>query len=547
MSIKSIEKFLDAALIFLSIFVLPSIFLFNLYLRNRQMNIIPFHIVVVTALFLGFVSFVLFFISLLITKSKESGLIIVILFWVLFWTFGQTFEWFGNFSTLPANQFTIGLFILVCLLLFFFWRYSFFFDKLRPVFRILPVAIVALFMFNSFPSFSANRINGNVSTDLFRIEFVVDPSLPTPDIFWIMPDSKLSLETLGSIFGEPLSDFRDAMEERGFLIYSNAMLYTGLTNFAVVGLFSPDYYDKVLHELYVPLLHLTGEEWRDMYDIVYPVFASSNPYSYHEILAALRHRNYEINFISHTGPMFFRSHPDRIYDIHVAGDSPMWHSRETFEQKRIGRMFAESGDLPKLLSLTTPLIYMHDFVMENFRGYESMYVPELHPDVEANSLVSHDLLHERRLMRLFHDALTLPSPKFVFAVSYFTHNWGLQMGDAPWRSIERIIDRIAPAHVHSAEVLLNMIDLILETNPYAVIVIQSDHGIHSAIGSQVGGWDYLLQYDFTNDELFELKHSVFSAVRIPEKYGGLDAPIAPLNIARVLVNRFVGQNYTLLP
>jgi hypothetical protein len=52
---------------------------------------------------------------------------------------------------------------------------------------------------------------------------------------------------------------------------------------------------------------------------------------------------------------------------------------------------------------------------------------------------------------------------------------------------------------------------------------------------------------YTKEQIVELMHSVFSAVRIPDEYGGLDEPIAPLNITRELINRFVGDNYELLP
>lgn len=57
----------------------------------------------------------------------------------------------------------------------------------------------------------------------------------------------------------------------------------------------------------------------------------------------------------------------------------------------------------------------------------------------------------------------------------------------------------------------------------------------------------LLAEDFTEEEDIHLHHSVMSAVRISEQYGGLDMPLDPRNITRELVNRFVGENYELLP
>ena len=90
--------------------------------------------------------------------------------------------------------------------------------------------------------------------------------------------------------------------------------------------------------------------------------------------------------------------------------------------------------------------------------------------------------------------------------------------------------------------VISEIDLILARNPNAVIVLQSDHGFHLDSTQ-----DHLLEQGYTMEQVLELTHSVFSAMRIPDEYGGLEESVAPLNITRVLVNRFVGKNYELLP
>jgi hypothetical protein len=59
--------------------------------------------------------------------------------------------------------------------------------------------------------------------------------------------------------------------------------------------------------------------------------------------------------------------------------------------------------------------------------------------------------------------------------------------------------------------------------------------------------DVLDEMGFSDSEQIKALTSTISAVRIPYQYGGLDHALAPQNITRELVNRFVGQNYTLLP
>jgi hypothetical protein len=51
---------------------------------------------------------------------------------------------------------------------------------------------------------------------------------------------------------------------------------------------------------------------------------------------------------------------------------------------------------------------------------------------------------------------------------------------------------------------------------------------------------------FNDEDVRIMQNQVMSAVRIPEKWGGLDEPLDLLNISRVLANRYAGRNYPLL-
>ena len=123
----------------------------------------------------------------------------------------------------------------------------------------------------------------------------------------------------------------------------------------------------------------------------------------------------------------------------------------------------------------------------------------------------------------------------------FAHavRWGWQDSDA--YSDLSSIDLYPLAHEYALNVMFNMIDMILHRNPDAIIIIQADHGIH-LLYTQLA----LLEEGFTEVEVLRLFNSTINAVRIPTQYGGLDEPLDPLNIARELVNRFVGDNYQLL-
>jgi hypothetical protein len=99
-------------------------------------------------------------------------------------------------------------------------------------------------------------------------------------------------------------------------------------------------------------------------------------------------------------------------------------------------------------------------------------------------------------------------------------------------------------HRYAGKVLLKTVDVILEADPNAVIVLQADHGLHGNTEA-----DFIKAFGEDVDAS-DLWNQVFSAVRIPENYQNGDEHYAlsnPLNISRYLVNSFVGTNYSYLP
>ena len=157
---------------------------------------------------------------------------------------------------------------------------------------------------------------------------------------------------------------------------------------------------------------------------------------------------------------------------------------------------------------------------------------------------------ERQILRHLIDTFDIPSPKLIYTAPNFAHYsfWYRIAPKYPYpytfarHNMNNPLARnfYMYAYNYAATVMLTMIDLILDNDPYAVIILQADHGFH--VGHTQG---YLRTSGMSDKYLFKLIHSTMSAVGIPERYGVLDAPIAPINITRELVNRFVGHNYEL--
>jgi hypothetical protein len=98
-----------------------------------------------------------------------------------------------------------------------------------------------------------------------------------------------------------------------------------------------------------------------------------------------------------------------------------------------------------------------------------------------------------------------------------------------------------PQHRYAAKIVLAYTAFILEHDPDAVIVIQADHGLHNEENRKA-----LLKQGGSEEDARVMQNQVMSAVRIPEIWGGLWEPLDPLDISRVLINRYVGQNYDMV-
>jgi hypothetical protein len=105
-----------------------------------------------------------------------------------------------------------------------------------------------------------------------------------------------------------------------------------------------------------------------------------------------------------------------------------------------------------------------------------------------------------------------------------------------------------PNHIYTIKEMMAQIDIIVANDPNAVIIVQADHGIHG-IGPTLRGYssEYMSKRGYSLEEQLYMNMSTISAVRIPPQYGELTQPLDPLDIARYLVNNFVGAgNYEYL-
>jgi hypothetical protein len=326
-------------------------------------------------------------------------------------------------------------------------------------------------------------------------------------------DGMMSLEVVERFWDECQEHLRAELKNRGFIIYEDATLNGSYSIGAMPALLSPAFYDSYYGErLFEFDRALRGDtEWALNARMAEDGLTfREDIMPYYELFTAVASAGYEIVQGEARG-----NYVEWVFENVV----PFGGERDGYAHVlKWWQRFLE-GDLPELLSLTTPF--------------------DIPPGIER-------VPAEARRPDGYSDPGLSPPPAFNWHTFVYTHvnSWRLSSPDLSERELRRIqsrTDLYPVAYQYQSQAMLEYIDIILEENPNAVIVLQADHGFHDSATHRS-----LLDRGYTVDQVLELSYSVFSAMRIPEQYGGLDAPVAPLNISRELVNRFVGENYDLL-
>ena len=498
------EKRFEILLYYISVLLLPSIFLFTNYNANFVDGFIIFQHVLILAGILAIAGLLAFIIFKSVSKSIEGAFLLSVFSWVCFWMFESILGLLAH--VIPnIRRFVVILLIVMCIIVFTIVIRHFKppFDKIKPVFIAQAIFIIFLFAYNLYPgvsnmiSLSHNRIVA-ADENFHRQVFVIDEDLPSPDILWWHVDGMLNLETTERFWDVDMNYIRDELTQRGFIIYEDAFLNAGYTNSALAAYLSPEFYDRF---------------WKEQLDKVHRELRDGRRELLSNALA-----NAGLTYVSDVVPNFelFNAFDSRGYLVESAWGHERFRPRSDDAADApdyfLGKWhYSVFMDLPELLALTTPLRIDYFLTYNRFQN---------------------DIDH----LKTKDDALA----SFIFRVDKWKrpedvlNTVNYYEGD--------IMDNTYPSVLEeNITNLLKHIDIYIENNPDIVIVLQSDHGIR-----QQRMQDRLLESGYTLDEVLELNHSVFSAVRIPPVYGSLEAPIHPLNITRVLVNRFVGINYELL-
>lgn len=405
------------------------------------------------------------------------------------------------------------------------------------------VALGMMLLFNIFPLVSQSTQSKPSSEIKYKTTFMLDDATPSPNVYWFLCDGMLGFDAMEQYFGDDQKQLTEELTRRGFGINRNATFEAGhWTRIAIPALMCPDYYDAYLSDLLKSNEKAVG--MRDRTDL-----GLDNAREYNETISAFRLKGYTTTVISINGPYFYPT-TDFFYYIDARFQSPqdyvtvpklvanIQHENEPYDDARLyayqlGEIFL--GGIPGLLyDKLFPSSNMVEKALEtDFSGASDILLGGNYGKINTALVISlYDAIHSP----------AVASPKLVMIHDFLGH-FPFDM-DENGNLVENADDiaSYAGQHTYAGKVLINMIDLILEADPDAVIVLQADHGLHTMTSEQITD-------AFGSDAVLDIWNSVFSAVRIPEKFqhGDEQALLSnPLNISRYIVNHFVGNNYSYL-
>lgn len=557
----------------------PAIPLFFLYSQNVTEGLLFGHFLIFGVV-LGVVSLVLY---LLISKfwlRRRRTVILLAFFWAFFWFYNGIRGFLARGNPEYSDRRIVVYLLLLLAALAFGLRYIKI-DQL--VANVIAVMLCVLFVFNFIPEAAAeyagyrmgveNAKRSELPYEIKR-EFYVDQNLPQPNIYWLHMDGMMGFSAVEQYFGDPQTELKNMLWQRGFVINESARLEASNTEIAIPSLLSPCFYDNYYAEKLAAVADMPRNQ-RLSY-IIRSMrndgFSFEHIQPYLEIFKAFTEAGYT-NITNFNASRFMGS---LDIDVKISAEGVAFNVKETHAENYHLDKLSDFKDLivgASVLSLVkSDLDKWMDSYIEREAVLENVTpIPDFQEIVDKYVAgISDSSIRLGEMLRQTRYATTITAPRFVYLYNdkaHVVHIDGNKIGEIVYKEyISRafIYDEngiiyteaaddpgdpkfYLPQHLYTVKEMIAQLDIILTYDPEAVIVVQADHGIHG-IGPG-GGFDsnYMFAKGYSLEDQLNLNLQVMSAVRIPPQYGALTQPLDPLDISRYLVNHFVGSgNYEYL-
>ena len=420
-------------------------------------------------------------------------------------------------------------------------------NVLGGIFALTAVGLVLLMNTCSI-LFFGQKDSQAISDDDIKSVFTVDVAAARPNVYWFHCDGMLGFSAMETYFGDAQQEFSAELESRGFSIHRDASFESGhYTQIALPCLMSPYAYDRWISDKVATLED--AYRAREHYSSFFKLRLRN------ELLEAFLQGGYTTAVQPYSSFIFPVA--ERVY--YPADGGVRRVTQNVFEDgflemraqmvKKVNR--SEFLEKCSVFFETAVNILGEDAasMIEAIDGQpvsEQVTAPLSHNDLLQLGLSEHGAERISWTAYTVSDLLqSAEEPNFcIFWCDYAHFPFVLdEDGNLIANEDSRNIGDYPAQHRFTAKVLLNLVDMILAEDPDAVIVLQSDHGLH-------GNSEEAFEEYFGKEGIeLDLWNQVMSAIRVPEEYKNGEEEYAlksPLNISRYLVNNFVGENYEYL-
>ena len=523
----------NSGLLFFSIAVLPPfIFMFHLYTKNAE-YVNFWHVLILTLAFaLGGALFYL--LAARIGKSPQGAALVCVFLWVMFFTMHAIYQYSGLYtSTINKKYKIIILITFVLVLMIFVFCLGRRFRKIE-IYKIIIAFEVVVCLFNVTQTvfLVVSKTAFRDSDSNYKTSFAIAPDSPNPNIYWLFMDGMLGFKAMEYFFDDPQTEFEAQLIEREFLVNREAEFEVShSTRYAIPALMSPFFYDNVMFPLLLSIdLNDYDNKRRELLALSITLNKARQR---NELIAAFNSKDYQTFIITTQAGYFFYPTTKGFYLPNGKIENRTPNNKDVVFTNQLFNLLdlmATSGPLAVIRSRVNVLL--------NKQWQKKLHItPIKKSDIQ--------LIYEYPYINALAEIFESPEPRFTIIHDLIAHaSFGLnEDGTRINRTGSEGLDiyNYPPQHRFARKRLVTLLDFILEYDPDSIIVIQADHGLHDEKTREL-----FLSSGGTPEEVRLMQNQTMSAVRIPEKWGGLDAPLDPLNITRLLVNRYVGQNYELL-
>jgi len=545
-----------------TVILAPSIPLFFLYSRNAEQELLFKHFLIMGGV-LAVISLVIYLLISKLFLRRRRTMIIIALFWSAFWFFNPLSKIIAR-GNAELSQVRIAAYLLIIIAVIgFIFR---FISMDRLVANTIAVLLCLMFAYNFFPSAllvsvsqiqkTYNKKKGILSYEIKK-EFNVDTHLSKPNIYWLHMDAMMGFDIIERYFNDPQTTLKKDLAERGFVINKSARLEAGGTRIAIPAMTCPVFFDSYLGSELTRVVQYTRKYREKSIYAAMTVkgFSFLDIYPQIEIFKAFSDAGY-INFtnssdvaVSKNMDIWINNNGIAIAaeDLYVFSNES-WAFGKLIEFKELitdaSALFLIKPNINKMLEKKRPVLHIHTQPLPAYQETVDKYVNGYS---DSDNIVWYNKpLGTAELVKATKYATSIQTPHFVYFSNVTAHqpfcfdengNYKEQMVNA------NDFYLYLPQHKFAVKQMIAQIDTIIENDPEAVIILQADHGIHIE-----ETYETLYAYGYNNmEDQLNINFSVISAVRIPSRYGKLSQPLDPLDMARYLVNNFVGKgNYDYL-